>query len=196
MGIAKKLASLGLIIEVRIVRDGLSERSAYALEKKQIALRLEDGIKLANQSPGGRGGTSGLKRSLESREKQSTATKGRALSKPHADKIRKRLQSPEWRLFVSELHTGRTRPISTGEKIGAAHKELWADPEYREKQIAVMAAGRPPVVSEETRAKMRAAKTPEARKKISDAAKKQWENPDFRKLVSDTMKKTNAARRK
>lgn len=196
MGIAKKLASLGLIIEVRIVRDGMSEKAAYTLEKKQITLWLDAGVKLANKSPGGRGGMSGVKRSQESRAKQSAATSGRKLSGDRLVELVAMNKSPEKRLLLSVVHTGRKRPATTGPKIGAAHKELWADPEYRSMRTAEIRERPRSPVSEETRAKMRAAKTPEARKKISDAAKKQWGNPDFRKLVSNTMKKTNAARRK
>jgi hypothetical protein len=196
MGIAKKLSELGLCIDVRMIATGLSEDSAYALEKERIAFWIGAGVKLANQSPGGRGGMSGVPRSPESREKQSQTNTGRKLSDEHRAALVALNQSPEARARTAALHTGRKRPPETGLRIGAAHKKLWSDPEYRSKQIAVMAAGQPLNVSDETRAKQRAAKTPDARRKISEAAKRQWENPDFRKLVSDTMKKTNASRRK
>lgn len=194
IGIANKLTDLGLKIEVRMVATGMSEDAAYEFEKSRIAFWSNAGVKLANQSPGGRGGMSGLNRSAESRKKQSKTIRSRPTPPPRPEALIAYTKSPKGKAFLSTVHTGRKRPPETGQRIRAAHKALWSDPNYREKQIAVMAKNRPAQVSEETRAKMRAAKTPEARKKISDAVKKQWENPDFRKLVSDTMKKTNAAR--
>lgn len=196
MGIVAKLLDQGLQIEVHMVATDLSERAAYSFEKKRIAFWLAAGIKLANQSPGGRGGASGIKRSVESRAKQSATVSGRKLAGENLARLVAHNKSPEKREIVRLTHTGRKRPAETRSRIGAAHKILWSDPAYRAKQTASMQAGRPAQVSEETRAKMRVAKTPEARKKISDAVKRQWLNPDFRKLVSDTMKKTNAAKRK
>jgi hypothetical protein len=191
--IVGKLNSLGLEVEIRIVADGLSDESAFELEKKRIEFWRDQNIRLANVSVGGKGGMAGMRRSEESRAKQSSTMTGRKLSTPHIEKIKARNRCPEARELVRSFHTGRKRPEATGKKISLEVKRSWTDPKIRSRRLAGMTARKP--VSNEGRARMRAAKTPEARAKISAAAKRQWQNPKFRKLVSDTMKRTNAARR-
>ena len=194
MGIVKKLTALGLIIEVRIVRDGMSEKAAYALEKKQIASWLEAGVKLANQSPGGRGGMSGIVRSPETRAKQSATIRSRTTPLPRPEALITYTKSPEGKAFLRTVHLGRTRPPETGQRISAAQKSLWSDPEYREKQIAVMIAGRPDEVTEETIAKMRAAKTTEARAALAEMVRNKWQEPGERERRSAAMSVSNTGR--
>lgn len=195
-GIVKKLTALGMCIEVRMVASGLSEDAAYDLEKNRIEFWLECGFTLANKAVGGRGGMSGVKRSLESRAKQSATMIGRKLSSEHRAKIIAEMNSPGRREANSKVHTGRKRPDETRAKISAGNKAVYADPARGgRRRASVSLANKGREVSEKTRAKMREAKTKEARALISAAAKKQWNNPEFRKLVSDTMKRTNARRR-
>ena len=195
--IVRKLQKMGLKVEVSIVADDLSDEDAFDLERYRMAFwRLWD-VPLANKSVGGRGGMTGVRRTRASRAKQSATTTGRKLSPEHAAKVRARMQSPEMRALSSRIHTGRKRPSITGRRISAGLKRSWANPTTRQRHIAAIrraVCGR--AVSDETRTKMRAAKTPEARAKISAAAKKQWQNPAFRELVSSTMKATNAKRRR
>lgn len=187
--IINKLDSLGLNVDVRIVKDGLSDEEAFSLEVKRIEFWKEHGVILTNISVGGRGGMSGCIRSERSREKQSATTSGRKLGKDHAAKVRARLQSPEWIDFIRKIHTGSKRSKETAERIREGVKRSWSDPEKKRTRLA----NRPKITfSEHSRANMRAAKTPEVRAKLSAATKKQWENPEYRKIVSDTMKRTNA----
>lgn len=184
-GIVAKLRSAGLDVEVRFVAVDLSDEQAFTIEVERMHFWRESGITLANKAAGGRGGMSGVKRSPESRAKQSASCAGRKVSQETRDKISAIQRSPERRAATSALHLGRKRPAETGQKIRAAH----------------LASGhRPPVtgsgrkLSHEHRSKLSAAKTPEVRAKLSAAAKRQWQNPEYRKLVSDTMKRTNARR--
>lgn len=189
-----KLDASGLTPEVRIIADGLSDMDAFSLEIERISYWRGIGIRLCNYAEGGRGGMSGVIRSVESRTKQSATSTGRKLSPQHLQKLLARIRSPEGRAATKKLHLGRKRSDETKEKIRIAKLNHWSDCILREKLVTAIRNNIKPV-SEKTRAKMRAAKTPEARAKISAAVKEQWKNPAFRSLVSATMRKTNDRRR-
>jgi hypothetical protein len=196
-GIVQKLSGLGMCVEVRMVADGLSEIDAYALEEKRIAFWLAAGVRLANKAKGGRGGMSGVKRSLETRKKHSATAKMKGPSdaqKAANALLIKMNRSPEGRERTRQLHLGRKRPPETGIKIGARHKELWADPEYKARIMTAMDEGRPENISEETLAKMRAAKTPEIRAALSAIVKAKWEEPGERERRSAAMSISNTGR--
>lgn len=55
LNIQKKLARLGMCVEVRMVGDCLTEREAFDLEISRIAMWREGGSKLANRTSGGEG---------------------------------------------------------------------------------------------------------------------------------------------
>ena len=190
--IIKKLTVAGFSVDVRVVADHLSDQEAFVLEKERIEFWNKNGIKLANKSAGGRGGMSGCKRTKDSTAKQSATTKGKKLSGRRLENHIAVLKSQERRNSVRRFHTGRKRSEETVKRIGAGVQKSWADPAIRAKKVA---AAEKRTHSKETRAKMRAAKTPEVRARISASAKKQWENPAFRALVTSTMRKTNAARK-
>ena len=190
-----KLDQLGLKPEARIVADNLTDQEAFALEIERIAHWKNEGVRLCNWASGGHGGMSGVVRSEESRAKQSATMTGRKLSPDHRKKIIDRVSSPESRSRNSALHKGRKRPDGTGEKISTTNKEIYADPirgPRRREAVRKALVGRK--TSEATKAKQRAAKTPEIRARLSAAAKKQWDNPAFRSLVSATMRRTNEKR--
>src|SRR5258706_14477107 len=50
--VAKKLATLGMYIEVRLVAFGLNEVEAFSLERERIAFWKQEKIKLTNMSDG------------------------------------------------------------------------------------------------------------------------------------------------
>jgi hypothetical protein len=190
--IVKHLYKLGLQVDVRIIVNKLTEDEAYLLEIGRIEFWKSQEIKLANQSTGGRGGTSGLKRTLKARLQQSATMTGRPLSEDHYQKLLAWVRSPEGRACTSATHTGRKRPKITGKRISRGLKKAWEDPKHRENWLN---RKYPESITEETREKMKAAKTPEIRAHLSACTKKQWEDPEFAKLVSETMKRTNALRK-
>jgi hypothetical protein len=183
-----------MCIEVRMVASGLTDEAAFDLERQRIIFWQDAGVVLANKSIGGRGGMSGVTRSVESRAKQSATMTGRELSPEHVEKIRAIMETPERRALTAAIHTGRTRPPETGPRIRLAHKKLWEDPEFRARRLAELAAGLPDVVSEETRVKMRAAKTPEVRAATSAAVKEVWNRPGERERRSAAMSVANTGR--
>lgn len=189
--IVAKLDRLGARIEVRIIADGLTDEQAFALEVDRIADLRASGVRLCNHAAGGTGGMSGIPRSEESRKKQSATIKGRPMSVAQIEANRNAHATPEYRARVSAQQTGRKRPPGTGKKISEAKARDWA--ENRAERLASLKRGHK--ASDETRAKQRAAKTPEVRAKISAAVKRQWQNPEFRALVSATMRQTNEKRR-
>jgi hypothetical protein len=183
--IVAKLKAAGLKVEVRFVATHLTDEEAYRIEIERLDLWKSQGVKLANKAAGGKGGMSGITRSAESRRKQSETTTGRKLSEEHRQAIIIHHSDPEYRALVSASQTGRKRPPETGPKISAALKAIGHKPINMNKGTKA---------SEETRAALRAGKTPEVRARLSAATKLQWQNPEYRKVVSDTMKRTNAAR--
>jgi hypothetical protein len=73
--IIHKLERIGSAYEVRIVRTGLTEKEAFALEKERIAF-WRDKVDLANKTDGG-DGVSGLKMSDEAKAKMRAAKIGK-----------------------------------------------------------------------------------------------------------------------
>ena len=70
--IQAKLSRLGIVVEIRIVFDGLSESEAFTLERERIAFWRGTGAALANWTDGGEG-PSGYKQSPEHRRKKGAA---------------------------------------------------------------------------------------------------------------------------
>lgn len=64
--IIKKLRHLGLVVDVRIVADGLTEKAALDLEIERIAMWRRNGVRLSNITDGGEG-VRGLKHSEATR---------------------------------------------------------------------------------------------------------------------------------
>ena len=65
--IIKKLARLGMCVEVRLIRSGMIEDTAHTLEKERIAFWRSADVGLTNYTDGGEG-VSGLRHSAETRE--------------------------------------------------------------------------------------------------------------------------------
>lgn len=190
--IVNKLRAAGLKLEVRIVADAITDDEAYALEAERISYWKAKGVKLTNVYPGGGGLQSGFKRTHESRRKQSTTTKGRKLSEAHRQTIIDRMQSPEWKAFNSNVHKGRKRSVETCARISEGLKLANQRPEIKARRAARPKRG---PMSEEMKATLRAAKTPEACAKISDAVRKKWADPVARKHAIDSMKRAAQKRK-
>lgn len=94
--------------------------------------------------------------------------------------------SEETKTKMSIAHTGKKCEEITRQKIGEKNslnmKELWQDPQYREKMIE--AAGHEQ--TQETREKISKSmkgkkKSPETIEKMREARKKLWQDPEYRK---------------
>ena len=132
--VVRKLSTLGLCIEVRLVAGGLSEDEAFSLEKERISFWKANGIELTNQNEGGEGGRNP---NAETREKIRVAAKKRGMPAEvwmkgvAAGTGKKRGPwSPEVRAKISETKTGNI-PAESRARIGEAVKLRWTDPEYR-----------------------------------------------------------------
>lgn len=77
--IVAKLARLGLSPTIKIIRDGLTESEAFALEIVTIVLWREQGVRTANYTNGG-DGTSGKLHSAETKAKIRVKAIGRVVS--------------------------------------------------------------------------------------------------------------------
>ena len=153
--IVAKLARLGLCVEVRIVRGGLSEDMAHRLEIKRIQYwKLRHG-ELANITDGGEG-TSGMVHPVSVRSKIGNRVR-EAWKRPevmarHLETHVGRKHSPEHRRKIGDAHRGKKRPESAVEKTrlalkgrpqpaGLAEKvsvtltKMWTDPDYRQRMV-------------------------------------------------------------
>lgn len=140
--IVKKLHREGFAVEVKIVAFGISEQNAFNLEKERIAFWRSNGVDLANATNGG-DGVSGLKMSLEAREKMRLAKLGKKQSpeviakriapligrkQPRyavemaAAKRRGKKLSEEHKAKLSKAHTGKSNSEDVRMKLSKANK--------------------------------------------------------------------------
>jgi len=107
--IVAKLRRNGMEPIVHIVRDNMSERCAFVLERILIAIYKEEGAKLANLSNGGEG-PSGYRHTEEARKKIAEASAKRVHTPESiAKRVAKRKgyrPTPETILKLSESHKG------------------------------------------------------------------------------------------
>jgi hypothetical protein len=149
--IQKKLARMGLSVEIRIIATGLSDDDAKALEMERIAFWLAKGCDLANRTAGGDGGVNphpetrakmraaklGTKHSDEQKAKISASTKA-ALNAPGMSErlsaaIRAASQRPEVKEKRSRSQKARIRTKEHAQRISAAHMGKKLSPEHIEK---------------------------------------------------------------
>lgn len=163
--------------EVKIVEE--FETWEAAAERERFYIKLHGRIDqrngtLANHTQGGEGTLGcirnvGLKKSAETRLKQSIALKGR---RPHPNTIAARKLAPyvAWNKGTKMREESRLKMIKsrTGQKLTQEHKD----------KIGAKMKGR--IFSEETRRRNSVALTgrklsEETKKKLSEAAKRQWQ---------------------
>jgi len=188
--ICAKVTREGFAIEVKIVSCGLSERESFDLEIKRIAFWRDIGVDLANATLGGDGVT-GLTHSDKSKEKMSSAKRGRvlseetrknmsisqmAISEKKSSKIKELWKSEEYRKRMSDAHKGKTLSASARAKVGAASR---GKPRSEETKIKVSKGLMGHSVSDESRARMSAAQrgsvhSDETKRKRSEAMKEIW----------------------
>lgn len=123
--VVKKLARLGLAVEIRIVKGGLREEEAHSLEIGRIAFWRDSGVKLTNKTDGGEG-ISGYKRTEDEKRRIGIGNKGKVRSEElklaHSKKMRGRKISTEHVAALVASHLGKPTPEYVRIKIGLANK--------------------------------------------------------------------------
>ena len=126
--IAKKLETLGLDVEIKIIASNLSEHHAHAFEVQRIAYWRGHGAPLANLTDGGEG-VSGLKHSKETKLKLSEKSK-RVMKHVMAD--------PEIRAKISKAVTERMANPQNRLNLSKKMIEVMADANLRQRLSAGM----------------------------------------------------------
>jgi hypothetical protein len=152
--IVSKLERVGSGYEIRLVATGLSENEAFALERERI-LFWRDLVDLANKTDGG-DGVCGLVMSVETRAKMSAKAKNR----PGVKSMLGKKHTPETKQKMREAKLGKT-PNNFG-------KQYTLKPRTKEHSLKLSQSNKGRVIS------------PEARAKLSEAAKLQWKDPNRR----------------
>ena len=156
----RALQTKGLLIEVKILAQGLTEKEAFELEKTRISFWKSVGAVLCNKTDGGEG-ISGYSHKLEARE---AIRKAAVL----------RLSDPKIRAKIAEAHTGLSYgPLSSEHraKIGAAHRGRKDTDEAREKKrLAALERGGPDA---------------DAKAKIADSVKNLWADPAYHEKMRE-----------
>lgn len=133
--IQKKLARLGMCVEVRMVASGLTENEAYALERERIAFWKEVGVVLCNRSDGGDGG--GSNPSQETRALMRAAKLGKPQSEEHKQKVAEKMRSVLADPLVKEKLSAASRAYHSRPEVKEAKskffKELPRTEEHRRK---------------------------------------------------------------
>src|SRR5208283_1122361 len=195
--VASKLARGGLMIDVKIIADGLSEADAFAREIERIAYWRAQDVRLVNLTDGGEG-PSGYRHSAETKQKMSMARTGQKRS-PEAcanmSKARKGQKhgppSVEARANMRAAQLGRKHSAETRAKISAAHIGMSYGPLPPEQRAKMSAASKGHSKSLEHCANISAGLkgrviTAEWRAKLSDAAKRRkprWRTPVIVELI-------------
>lgn len=194
--IVAKLARLGMCVEVRMVRSGLTETEALSGEIERIAFWRGTGIRLANLTDGGEGPTGhrhsaatkavlsaatsknriGKRHSAETRAKISLGRKGKrkGIKNPaHSIRLKGRKHSDAHRASISAGLTGHQHSEETRSKIGDGNRgkvrSIETIEKLRDSHLGNVAA-------------------PNTRAKMSASQSKRWENPDLHLAVSSKAK--------
>lgn len=157
----KKIRSMDVDPEIKILSNGLSEPDAYELEELAISTigrRRDKSGPLLNLSTGGEGGMSGhtviltqeqaekrnaALRSPEVRAKISAALKGK-----------KKNISPEGRASIVATHKGKVLSEETRNKISESKKGMPGHPHSVESKAKISESNRRRTVSDETKRKI------------------------------------------
>jgi len=152
--IVAKLASIGLKPQIRIVKNGLSERCAFSLEKALIAIYREMGFPLANKTDGGEG-MSGFKMPREAVERTRLKRIGFKMSDETKAKIsalaKGRKMADSTRDALKKANTGRKR---TPEQIEATASKIRGQPKPPHVAEALRSYQIGHIKSEETKQKL------------------------------------------
>jgi hypothetical protein len=122
--VQQKLSGLGLIVEVRIIADNLSEKDAFSREIERIAFWKNDGADLCNYTSGGEG-SSGIKFTEERRKQISEILRARP---PISEETRQKLSRAA---MGNQRGKGKKKPRHVVEALAAIHRGTKRSPETR-----------------------------------------------------------------
>lgn len=183
--VQQKLSGLGLIVEVRIIADNLSESDAFAREIERIAFWKNDGADLCNYTSGGEG-SAGIKYTEERRKQISEILRARP---PISEETRKKLsraaignkkglgkkKTPEAIEKTASYWRGRPKSEEHKRKISETKKGRQGHPQTPESIAKISAAQKGRKKPEEVVARMRGVPKSEAHKKnVSNGVKAWW----------------------
>ncbi len=102
-----ELEAMGLSVEVRIIRKGMREEDAFALERKRITFWRKKGAQLANLTDGGEGFAGfvrplGIALSDDAKAKVSAARKGMKFTAEHREKLAAKKRGIKRKPFTAE----------------------------------------------------------------------------------------------
>jgi hypothetical protein len=187
--IQAKLARLGMCVEVRLVKSGLTHDNAIKFEIERIAFWLSMGVKLANLSSGGEGNPNPSK---ETRQKMRRAKLGRKLTDEHKEKIRAStktvLNTPEKRDAMSAAQKRLALdPIVKANRIRGQKKRGPRTKEHYEKVAAALRGKKcsPEAIEKSRRARMGMKQSPESIAKRIAANKGRKRSPEFCQQMKD-----------
>lgn len=191
--IQEELGRLGMCVEVRLVKDGMTNKDSLSFEVERISFWKSLGVILANKSRGGEG-CSGYKHTPEAIAKCVNFHTGRKRSAETCRKISKKLKGrkvdPAHIEKMAQANRGKKRPPFSAEhraKIGAINKGRKMPSHVRDALIRAN-TGRSFKHTEEARAKMSASSTGKKRGPISDAHKKAISLANKGKAVTEETK--------
>lgn len=154
INVQKKLARLGMCVEVRMVASGLSEHDAFFLEIERIAFWRSMDVGLTNKSSGGESSATGNKHTPEwkanhtKRMLENNPFKGRT----HTPETLAQIQvsragfrhTDQSKKKISASQTGKKMPPSYSEKLRGrmmGHK-IWLGKKHKPETIEKMRAAR------------------------------------------------------
>lgn len=196
--IQKKLAALGMCVEVRLVAEGLTSDRALALEIERISFWRASGVALANRTDGGEGGANPA---ADTRAKMRAAKLGRKLTEEHKRKIgeasraaqaspeakqkrsmivREVMGRPEVKAKLSASQKARVRTKAHYEKVSAALKGRKLSPEHIEAMRRGLTGRKQDRAHTE---KIRKQWTPERRERQAEIARRAVQIREERKLA-------------
>jgi hypothetical protein len=205
--IQNKLYKMGYAVEVKIVKDHLTEEEAFKIERERIAIWRADGADLANITDGGEG-SSGFKFTDEQKRNISKKLKGRILSENHKKKIGSfhkgkkwylgRKKTPESIAKSASKNTGKKRSEETKEKLRKIriNNPTFKGKKHTEETIEkIRSANAGKKRTESTKEKMRKPKSESHKQKLALINTGKSHTEETRRLLSEKAK-NDWARRK
>ena len=133
--IVAKLNNLGMCVEVRMYKSGLSEKEALQIEKERISFWRNAGVDLVNKTAGGDGmlsPTDNIRQKM-SKSQQKRWENAEEKRKIVAEKTKLLWNNQEYRLAQTKARLGKKVSEDTKKKMSLAHKNKPRSEKTKEK---------------------------------------------------------------